>query len=120
MNRVKFIWTGGKEILFLDFCGCTVKDFPSALEEAQKIIKTRPENSLLILTDVTNARFDEQVSVRMKEFTKHNKPYVKASAVVGVSGLKKIMLDAIALFSGRRFHLCDTVEQAKGWLATQV
>lgn len=120
MQRTQFIQAGGKEILFLDFSDCTVGDLMSAIGEAEKIIKTRPENSLLILTDVTNARFDEQVSARMKEFTKHNKPYVKASAVVGISGLKKIMFDAIMLFSGRKIHACDTVEQAKDWLATSV
>jgi hypothetical protein len=56
----------------------------------------------------------------MKEFTKHNKPYVKASAVVGISGIKKIIFHAVMLFSGRKIHACDTLEQAKDWLATSV
>jgi hypothetical protein len=120
MKRVKFIWSGGKEILFLDFYGCTVKELLEAIEEAEQIIRTHPENSLLILTDVTNARFDEQVRVRIKEFTKHNTPYVKASAVVGVIGLKKIILEAIMLLTGRRFQTCGNVEQAKSWLAAHV
>lgn len=120
MNRIRFIQAGGKELLFLDFSGCTAGVLMSAIGEAEKIIRTHPENSLLILTDVTNARFDEHVSARMKEFTKRNKPYVKASAVVGISGIKKIILDAVMLFSGRKIHACDTVEQAKEWLTTSV
>jgi hypothetical protein len=92
----------------------------SAIGKAEGIIRTHLENSLLVLTDVTNARFDEHMSVRMKEFTKHNKPYVKASAVVEISGIKKIILDAVMLFSGRKIHACDTLDQAKEWLTTSV
>ena len=120
MNRIRFMQAGGKDILFLDFSGHTVGALMSAIAEAEKLIKTRPEHSLLVLTDVTNARFDDQVSARIKEFTKRNKPYVKASAVVGVSGIKRIILDAVMLFSGRTIHACDTLEQAKEWLIANV
>jgi hypothetical protein len=29
----------------------------------------------------------------MKQFSVHNKPYVKAAAVVGITGLKRIILE---------------------------
>lgn len=118
MERIKFIRRNGKEILLLDFSNCHIKDWMPAIEEAKKIIKTRPENSLLTLTDVTNALFNEEISQKMKEFTAHNKPYVKAAAVVGITGLKKIIFDAVLLFSKRKLHTFDTIEQAKDWLAT--
>jgi len=116
MERIKFIQQSGKKLLFLDFSNCNVEELLEAIDEAKTIIKTQPENSLLILTDVTNARFNEEVSRKMKEFTTHNKPYVKESAVVGVIGLKKIILDAVMLFSNRKLHTFDTIEQAKDWL----
>lgn len=50
----------------------------------------------------------------------HNKPHVKAAAVVGMSGLGEIILEVNPLFSGRKIHTCDTIEQAKGWLTTHV
>jgi len=56
----------------------------------------------------------------MKEFVKQNKPHIKAAAVVGMSRLGEIKLEVIPLFSERKIHTCDTVEQAKGWLATRV
>jgi len=118
MERIKFIRHNGKGIIYLDYSSCDVGEMLKAIEAGRKIIALRPGNSLLTLTDVTNARFNAEVSDKMKEYAAHNKPYVKASAVVGITGLKKIILDAVMLFSKRKFHTFDTIEQAKDWLAT--
>jgi hypothetical protein len=118
MDKIEFIQFKGKEILFLNFSNCCIEDWTKGIEEAKKIIKARPEKSLLILTDITNARFNEDISHIVKDFTAHNKPYVKASAVVGVVGLKKVLFETIMFFSKRKFHAFDTIEQAKEWLST--
>ena len=80
------------------------------------MISTKPMNSLLTLTDVTNARFNDEVGDGMKQFSAHNKPYVKAAAVVGITGLKKIIFGAVVAFSKRNIESFDDVEQAKRWL----
>jgi hypothetical protein len=43
-------------------------------------------------------------------------PDVKAAAIVGVEGVKKIILNAVMLFSKRKFHTFDNIESAKNWL----
>lgn len=116
MERVKFIQHSGKEILLLDFSGCTAEDACGVIEQALPVIRTRPQQSLLTLTDVTNMRFDDRLSQKMKEFTAQNKPYVRAAAVVGVTGLKKILFDAVVIFSKRKFQAFDDLEKAKAWL----
>lgn len=117
MDRVTFIKHNGKELLSLDFSNCKPAEVFLVIDEAKQVIRTRPENSVLTLTDVTSMRFDDRVTQQMKEFTVHNKPYVKAAAVVGVEGVKKIILNAVMLFSKRKFHTFDTIESAKNWLA---
>ena len=117
MDRVAFIKHNGKELLFWIFRIARPWTFSWSLTKRKKAIRTRPENSVLTLTDVTNMRFDDRVTEQMKEFTVHNKPYVKAAAVVGVEGVKKILLNAIMLFSKRKFHTFDNIESAKNWLA---
>jgi len=116
MARVELIKHNGKELLFLDFSNCKPGDVFLIIDEAKKTIRTLPENSVLTLTDVTNMRFDDRVTQQMKEFTIHNKPYVRAAAVVGVEGVKKIILNAVMLFSKRKFHTFDSIESAKNWL----
>ncbi len=119
MERVRFIHHNGKEILFLDFSACKAGDVLLVIDKATPVIAARPEKSLCTLSDVTDARFDDSVTQRMKEFTAHNKPFVKAAAVVGITGLKKILFEAVMLFSKRKLHAFETVEQAKDWLAAQ-
>jgi hypothetical protein len=116
MDRVAFINHNAKELLFLDFSNCKAGDVFLVIDGAKKAICTRPENSVLTLTNVTNMRFDDRVTAQMKELTVHNKPYVKAAAVVGVEGVKKIILNAVMLFSKRKFHTFDSMESAKNWL----
>jgi hypothetical protein len=118
MERVRFIQHNGKEILFLDFSQCKPDDVPAIIEQSKAVIRKKPENSLLTLTDVTDTRFNDTVTHQMKEFTAHNKPYIRASAVVGITGLKKILFEAVMAFSKRKLHAFDTIEQAKAWLVS--
>lgn len=117
-ERVKFIQHGGRNILLLNFVDCSASDVLNTITEAKQVIAAQPEGSLLTLTDVTNARFNEDVTDRMKEFTAHNKPFVKAGAIIGVSGIKKIIFEAVMMFSKRRIHMFDDMNAAKDWLVT--
>jgi hypothetical protein len=118
MERVRFITHAEKNILFLNFAGCPVSEVLAVIDEAKQVIRTRPPASLLTLTDVTDARFDATVTERMKEFAAHNKPYVRAAAIVGITGLKKVIFEAALMFSKRKIHIFENAEDAKAWLAT--
>jgi hypothetical protein len=117
-ERVKFINHGGRDILFLNFVDCSTNDVLQIIDDAKQVIGTQPEGSLLTLTDVTNARFNEAVTERMKDFTTHNKPYVKAAAIIGISGIKKIIFEAVMMFSRRKIHIFNDMNEAKDWLVT--
>lgn len=117
MERVKFIQHKGAEILYLDFSGCQVTEVFPLIALAKTVIESRPLQSLLTLTNVIDTRQNDAVNQQVKIFTAHNKPYVKAAAIVGVEGLKKILLDTIVRISKREIRPFETVEQAKDWLA---
>lgn len=118
MERVRFMQHNSKEILFINFSQCKTDEISAIIDKSKAVIRARPEHSLLTLTDVTDMRFDDKVSQQMKEFTSHNKPYVRAAAVVGITGLKKILFGAIMAFSKRKLHAFDSSEQAKAWLVS--
>jgi len=42
---------------------------------------------------------------------------VRASAVLGVMGVKKMIFNAIVLFSRRQMNLFDSIDSARQWLA---
>jgi len=115
-EKIRFIQYEGKKILHLDFSRCKADEILNTITKAKKVIATHPERSLLTLTDVTDARFSDAVAQEMKAFTAHNRPYVRAAAVVGVTGLKRIIFEAVIAFSGRKISTFDSIEKAKQWL----
>jgi hypothetical protein len=119
MERVTFIQHKGKKMLYLNFAGCKADEVLEVIEQGKAAIRTQLKQSVLTLTDVTNAAFNSEVSDAMKEFVVHNKPFVAASAVVGVTGLKKVIFNAVMKISGRHLHAHDSLDQAKDWLASQ-
>lgn len=119
MERVKFIKHQWRQILLLDFSDSSVDESMKTMNEAKKVIRSQPKSSMLILTDVTGARYNMEVVEKLKEFTNENTPYVKASAVVGLDGLKKIVYNAVVMFSKRKLSVFDNIQQAKDWLIEQ-
>jgi hypothetical protein len=116
MKRVRFIVHSWRQILLLDFSHCSTDEAINIIDEAIEVIRSQPESSLLIVTDVTGAKYDLKVIEKFKEFTNGNKPYVKASAVVGLDELQKVVYNAATLFSKRTLPLFDDIEKAKDWL----
>jgi hypothetical protein len=119
MSKIKPIYHKGKQILFLDFSGCNVEDFPTIIKEAEKLIRVELPNSVLTLTDVTDAKYNLEVTEALIEFTKGNKPFVKAGAVVGLDSLKKVIYNSVMYFSGRNLTAFDDIEKAKDWLVEE-
>jgi hypothetical protein len=120
MERTRFIEHQGKRILLLDYAG--VRDPEAALRDIQhsrQVVAAQPPGSLLVITVVRDARYNAAVLQGMKDLAAHNAPYVKASAVVGMSGLHRIAYQAVILFSKRNIKVFDQESEALDWLVTQ-
>ncbi len=118
-GSVRFIEHKAKKILMIDFAGCELDEIVSIVQEGKRLIAAEPPKSVLTLTNVTETRNNSAVARVMKDFTAHNKPYVKAGAVVGLDGLKKVVFEAVMKFSGRNLAVYEHVEEAKDWLVEQ-
>jgi len=111
----------GKQILFFDFSHCNSKEEYIPIIDAAKLwFKNKEPRSVLTLTDVTNAHFNAEILTLLKELTLHNKPYVKAGTVVGITRpLAKLAYNTVMAFSKRTLPIFDTQDEAKDWLITQ-
>ena len=117
MGTTGFITHKGKRIFFIDFSDCNAEEILSRIESSRSIIQSQPEGSVLTLTYVRNARFDRKVSQSLKEYSRDNKRFVRAAAIVGLSGLMEIILQAVVMFTRRQFSIFENLEEAKDWLA---
>lgn len=119
-QRTKFIQHQGKDIFLIDLSEIHEEaEALAVVAEARRIVTSRPAGSVLTLTYVKGGRFTRDVVTALKEMVAANKPYVKAGAVVGMSGLQRAIYIAVTQFSGRRLELCDSIEAAKDYLVAQ-
>jgi len=117
MERSRFIQHNGREIYILDCSDCKPDDVVVIIDECARQVRRRPKQSVRTLTIAGGGRFDNNVLQKLKELTQGNAPYVEKAAVVGITGLYKVVMNTVKLFSKREFHLFDTVEEAMDFLA---
>jgi hypothetical protein len=118
-NRVRFIRHGSAQILFIDWSNAPSEEILTSIAEAKRIIAGSPQNSVLTLTHVANARVDRRVTEILKDYVAHNKPYVRAGAVVGLNDLKMIFFNFVNRATGRSLRGFNTIAEAQEWLAAQ-
>ncbi len=121
MKRIKFIKHHDRRICFINFSDAEAKEVIKIIGVARKLIASQEPKSVLTLTDVTNMHYDKTMLMALKQYTTHNKPFVKTGAIVGISGpLMKMIYSAVLAFSKRKnLKIFDSVEKAKDWLATR-
>ena len=117
MQRVHFIDHRGVRVLLTDYSPpITEAEGLAVMDECRRLVAQQPPQSLLLLTDVTGAYFNTRAVQGLKELAAHNSPYVRRSAVVGVSGLQKIIYQAVQRFVKRDIVLFATRPEALDWL----
>lgn len=119
MKRVEILNYKGKEIVYIDFSNLDIlkyDEFKATIENAKNIIKNYPPASALTLVNFSDMRFSSQYLAEMKDFTLHNKPYVKNGAALGIQGLQKIVFDSVMKITGRNLPLFSSKEEAMDWL----
>ena len=111
----------GKDFIYIDLSGIkSNNEFNERIKVIVPEISKYPEKSLYTITNVENIRFDTKSKEIVAQYMTTNKPYVKFGAVIGIDGIKKIMINAIFALSGRsNMHFAFTKEQAIEWLLKQ-
>lgn len=118
--RTRFIDHHGCPILLYDFAGVDDVAFGLRIVEAARPrILGQPPKSVRTLVTVQGSKFDTQIAKAVQELARHNKPFVLASAIVGLSGLQRVILTAVMRATGRTFATFDDLERAKDWLVEQ-
>ena len=123
MNKIEKITHKGKEIFFVNYSLYRRKeqrqDIVDLLEELMALMRQQPEKSALVLSDVTNIYLEKELSDLFTEMVEHNKPYVKSSAVVRVSGVTKSIHNIMMALTGRDIRICTDMESAKEYLVQE-
>ena len=115
-DRLRFIKHKGHAIYVTDFSHCTSKEMLMLLDLVRADVARHAPGSLLILTDVTGAHFDKEVSTRAKEVLVLDRPYVKRSAWIGTESLPHVFYEHFKSFSQRELPTFKTRDEALDFL----
>lgn len=118
MAGVIIIEHKGKKIVFQDMRDSRdSSENIAVVEKAKEMIMKMPEKSVLLLTDVTNAHYDVKSADVLKQFSKEVTPYMKASAALGVVGIKRILFNTLLRLTGRHIEMFEDKDDALDYLA---
>lgn len=120
MQRVRDEVHRGQPLIVVDYSG--MRDKQEVLDliwSSAREIQSRPPGSQRVLMRVHDVHFDGRVVSALKEAGVQNKPYLKAVAVVGITGLTKIIHRAMMTLMRIEMPAFDTDEEAREWLAAQ-
>lgn len=95
-------------------------DFSAMIGRFESLIRGEPEHSVRVVMLVAGLHFDRKSVGAIKCVFVRVQPWIRASCLVGVSGLQKVLLQVLNQVAKRERPLFNTLEQAKDWLATQV
>ena len=113
-----FTYDRERNIVFIDYTQLTAEQL---VVEAERIHEQGRTHLLgkpaRVLVDITGTLLNRGAVHALKQATRDDRALVERTAIVGVTGLKKILADAITRFSGTNTRYFDTKDAALEWLA---
>ena len=116
MERVRFESWMGKRIVVVDGTDVTAEAYATTLRQGAALVTQEPLGSVLLATVVTRARFGPGAAEHIKAYSRAIRPFVTASAVVGLSPLQRIIFTTARPFLHATVRDFATLDEAKAWL----
>ena len=112
-ESVKLIEYQNLKIVWIDFpSNSNLEEIKKTIAEAKSLIASQPKNSVYTLTTLGEFLINTEIGREFREFTAHNKPYVKAAAVTGVYGIRQAILNSLKLITKRNMLAANSREEA--------
>ncbi|HTN50798.1 MAG TPA: STAS/SEC14 domain-containing protein [Anaeromyxobacter sp.] len=119
MERIRTIEHAGKEILVFDYGGLDPDGYRQLMKDVIRTLSFRPPASVRTVTIVKGTRFGVGAADDIKAYSAAVRPYVRASAVVGLSALQRVIFHAVRPFLSSTLETFGSVEDAAAWLSQQ-
>ncbi len=120
--KSQWITYKGKRILHIDLSNFKedLRGFEAELTATVTTIGQemyrQPEHSVLVLVDLRNTAMTSTAQKLLSERIQDTRRYVKKTAVVGMTGIRRMFLDFFASLAGSDTVPFDDPESAKEWL----
>jgi hypothetical protein len=109
----------GRRIFIADYShfGADMAAALAEVDAADAVICARPEKSVLILVDTRDTVVSTETAAYMKKSTARTEKHIRKMAIIGATGVRRIIVSAITKISGQQATVFDDTEKALDWLA---
>jgi hypothetical protein len=114
--RMKWINYKGHEILLDDYTNVMPEQFAPLVQRITDLTFQSGKKDILLIVDVRGAFANKESVNAFSESGKKSKDLIKKTAVLGITGVKKIFLNIVNKFTGLNAKPLNTMEEAKEYL----
>ena len=116
--KSKWMEYNGKRILYQDYSNFFFNEeaVKRELAEVQAIVLNEPENSVLVLSNLSNTEVTLNLMPIFNEASRVTKSHVNKTAVLGVTGVKRTLGDLLSKLTGQPLMYFNNEIEAKEWL----
>ena len=107
--------SNNRKYLYLNYEGHTPAELLDLIDIQVKEIQDC-KDQVFVLSNVTNTTLSPEFMKKAKEEGKKHVAKVEKSAIFGVTGLKKILVQSYITFTGSKFKVFGTKEEALSYL----
>jgi hypothetical protein len=121
-NRIETFEHGGKRFIYYDLSYIRSNaEFIEFIELAENVISEFPkERAFFSVTNIEGVTYDSETKKIIAQWMDFNRPYIKYGAVIGLDGIKKIMVNSILKICGRsNMKFFHSREAAIDWITSQ-
>lgn len=115
-GTIKWITHRNKEILFNDRSNLRNEAIIENVNNAVDIIKKSGKKDILYLIDNTNTIITPDIKEVIKKAGKELNPYIKKSAVTGLSPAQRILINVLSRLTGMSIKIFNSLDECKEWL----
>jgi hypothetical protein len=113
----RIIYYNQKRIVYIDFSNLKkTEEIYTLMSDATRFIGANLPKSVLTLTNLSGMHFNNEIFNRLISCVKTNSPYVKSSAVVGMSSMMQIFNNSFKKLTERNVKAFSTELEAKKFL----
>jgi Holliday junction resolvasome RuvABC endonuclease subunit len=106
----------GKRIFRGRYANLTLEEIRAEVVAVEKEMVQQPLDSVLLLVDTAGTDASPEALRHFKNVALHSEEYVHKAAVLGVTGVKRMILEIIVRFSGMNLIPFSDEQEAKDWL----
>jgi len=107
-----------KTVVINDYTGMKSNEMADMIETMMFFNRKQDTKPYLLLVDVTDCYANNEVVERFKEAASEVKAFADKTAVVGIEGIRKVLLKAVIKFSHIELAEFETEDEAKKWLVS--